>query len=420
MEGKCYLCNAQAEYVCFCRFPITLICNDHIQEHESCPIGIHDLKNYPMLINEKSRELILNRINELIEDNKKIQNDIKEKGEREFAKIYDMLNEISEKFNDIIYKKLEILQNQLTEMNTLHTKISSLQSISPKSFFCPFEKSLLDPIYMESLISSTSSYSCKFKTINLEKLISLTPSNLFSSLSQFSFLADLQDNLIRIKSKESPLIFNIDVNLPSSSRLFKLSSSSVLITGGANFDRLAFELDFKDSKKINLPVLNFPRQEHAMAWVDNMPAVLGGTDGVKALDSVEVFSGFKWEVVAAMKRQRLGLVATNHLDMVFVVGGHQSLEFYSNKTWKEIHIAPSIQIYPKSLFYSNNNLIVLGLNKSYSIEVNFESSEGKLEEIEIDAIQPGLISKDLVYHKGMFKFIHNQKDMTVKYKLDFW
>ena len=420
MEGKCYLCNSHAEYVCFCRFPVTLICSEHIPDHEACPIGTHDLKNYPMLVNQRSRELILNKIIELIEDNKKIQNELKERGEREFAKIYDMLNEISEKFNDIIYKKLEILQSQQAEMTTLHSKISSLQSISPKSFFTPFEKSLLDPKYMESIISSTSSCSYKFKTINLEKFISLTPCNLISSLSQFSYLADLQDNLIRIKSKESPLIFNIDVNLPCSSRVFKLSSNSVLIAGGANFDRLAFELDFKNSKKINLPVLNFPRQEHAMAWVDNLPAVLGGYDGIKALDSVEVFSGYKWEVVGAMKRQRQGLVATNHLDMVFVVGGHQSLEFYLNKTWKEIQITPSIQLYPISLFYSDSNLIVLGLNKSYSIQVNFESSEGKLEEIEIDAIQPGSISKDLIYQKGMFKFIHNQKDMTVKYKLDFW
>ena len=73
-----------------------------------------------------------------------------------------------------------------------------------------------------------------------------------------------------------------------------ISPDSVLITGGRNSMGLTYEINLKNIGIQHDPILEIKRANHAMAWIDGFPAVIGGEndEGIK-INSVELLKGNK-------------------------------------------------------------------------------------------------------------------------------
>jgi hypothetical protein len=394
------------------------LCDAHKGEHENTPSAFHDFKEIPLMVNKNSREILMKKIAELIEKNVKSQKEINDNAEKYFTEIFNLLNELPDRFRSIIEEKLEFLNKQLEELEKFQKCLDKVKVITPKNFYTPLEKALIDPLFMEELIEMTSESEVVFKTVHLDRLLTVIPSNFSHIFSHYNYLADLNNGSIRINSQKHKSIQKLEMDLHDSG-ILKVSSCSVLITGGENREKLAFELDFVKDQRFNAPLLNSQRILHAMAWVDGYPAVIGGNDGFDDLDSIEVLTGNKWQIrVEVMKYHRKSFVAINHFDMVFVAGGGLNPEVYSNQVWKEIVLNVTLEAGHLTMFYTNERLLLFGGKKPACISLDLREKTGVFGEIGEGFIETEKTGHDLYFNKGTLMMIQKEKDNIITCKMD--
>lgn len=418
MENVCFICREPATFACSCRFPMTFICDIHKIDHENTPSALHEFKVYPFQVNPLSKGMILEKLDQMIESNKILQKEINENAERKFTEIYNLLNELPERFRSLVDEKIDFLEKQLKELKDIQSFVESLAIITAKNFFTPLEKAMIEPDFMLDLVNLISPAEVIFKKIRLERILTVIPSNLSHIFSHYNYLTDLQEGAIRLKSPDDEKLSKISLGLQESSKILKVSQSSLLITGGEDREKLAFQLDFKSLQRFNVPILNLSRKFHAMAWIDGLPAVIGGNDGMVDMDSVEVLNGNKWEIRReGMKNRRKQFVVTNHFEKVFVAGGGPNAEVYSQGTWEEIVINSPLEEGHLAMFYSNQRLLLFGGRKPVCIAVDVEGKTGILGKLDDNHVETEKSGKDFYFKKGLLKLIHHQKDKIIACKM---
>ena len=122
---------------------------------------------------------------------------------------------------------------------------------------------------------------------------------------------------------------------------------------------LAYVFDIEKLTLEHYPVMEIGRKNHAMAWIDGRPAVLGGEDSRrKTIKGVEVLEFNRWVKKPSMIEKRSGHTACTTQKLTFVVGGNNSrtVEVFDNKVWSMLNIEfPSPRSYPA--IFNNGNLI---------------------------------------------------------------
>lgn len=412
MEDQCFYCEKEASNVCYCKIPMILVCEEHLGTHLSSTYFSHNVQSFPFKALPDSKNLILNKINELINSNKEQQNILYRYSEENIQKLNELLIQINAKICESVNVYIENLKNHEADLVRLKCKIESLTIIKPKEYMTPLEKGLLNHEYMKSLISSLSDGEVEFKDPDVSDFLKLIPSNVFPMLSGYNFIVNLQEGGFQVYNKDK-VLKNFEPDSCINSSFLKVSQESLIISGGTNSERLALEFNIDKGNYIDLPIMNFERISHSMAWIDGYPAVLGGkTSENENLSSVEILKGNVWEVTnKSMNHKRANFTAINYVDQVFVVGGNECLlEVYRNERWHCIDLVLNGNFWPTRLpaLYGYGHLMIFG-TKLNLIKLDFNSLTGQVPEEN----QDGNLSTDLKIKRNKLQFIQNSKIASI-------
>ena len=269
----CLYCGQSGYHECACTYPYTIICRDHLEGHLSLQ-GDHNLKKPETPSsrpNNKARTELINKISQIKAEalnNKKF--------------LIDSTDQLIKKLLQKNQKIVEQLNGFVEACEKVILEILSINTIVYKQFYNPLENALISN-NIEKLLSSFYAPEVKFKETELfEYVPSLFPHFLYN-YSEFTF-GFPNRNAIKFypsgKEIKSKMLF-------SKSRALSLHNNSILITGP---DDESFILNMNNESISELPLLNQPRKLHAMAWIDDEPAVIGGESNDVFLSSVETLT----------------------------------------------------------------------------------------------------------------------------------
>ena len=333
MSFKCAYCSNPAIYSCTCANPKVNYCNSHQEYHESLP-GIHILylrKIKHLIPLQKSKKDLIERIIQ-IKNKTQIQ-------------IQDLLQKTSKLILGIKdrVKKIISLSNQFqVHCNSIMSEILSIYEINLKKFYTPLEKiiSSTDNHFILSLIQAPI---IAFSE-NIQE-ITYIPSNFPHFLYNYSDYAISFVSKNEIAAYPSNKIIKDPTYLNWTSRFLNVGNKKLLITGGDQNMGNCFLLDLKREVFMNYPSLIYPRYWHSMSWIDNSPAVIGGEDDDKYLNSVEIFKDSKWIQGLSINISRSSHTSITHHKATWVIGGSSSktekldsIEKYEKNEWKILEL----------------------------------------------------------------------------------
>ena len=207
----------------------------------------------------------------------------------------------------------------------------------------------------------------KTDTLNRDLLIPdhshSSPSNTITASTLNSIAADFNndDHLII----NSSLFSHNSINW--NSRSLQVTDKDLFLTGGKS-NKSCFTLNTETKGLISLQDLIIGRSLHAMSWINNFPAVIGGLrDNEQTLGSVEIYSNHAWTELEPLKYPRYGHAATHHANKTWVVGGARSptegelnIEVYEHTKWTVLAVQLQSSIVGLGLFAVNEEIYVLG------------------------------------------------------------
>lgn len=151
------------------------------------------------------------------------------------------------------------------------------------------------------------------------------------------------------------------------SRSLQVSNEQILVTGGSSNPTQVILVNVNTFEIQEVCNLIEGRELHAMAWVDNKPAVIGGILNDLALSTVEVLSTNSWEISQPLTKKRYGLSAITIQNTVWVFGGAESkfsgvleIEVYSQGNWQIIQQKLPWSIVGIGLVNIGNQVLLLG------------------------------------------------------------
>ena len=256
-----------------------------------------------------------------------------------------------------------IILKKTQEISQLHNIKSQYSPMLEKGHVEKIlSNSFLQPIFAAE--DGKANGSRLFSLIQEEDRPSVISSNLSNLVNYSSISGDFS-------SLSSMLVNNAtlsDARLNWKGRSLQVSPDKILLTGGSVHNAQTLLINTSTHEIHELGPLQAGRELHAMAWIDNKPAVLGGIDSNNwPLGSVEVFAKGCWEKAKSMNSRRYGLSACTVKNSVWVFGGAESkangivnIEFYQEGSWRT-----SLKKIPQSLvgiglISLGDNILLLG------------------------------------------------------------
>ena len=164
-------------------------------------------------------------------------------------------------------------------------------------------------------------------------------------------------------------------NLEWHTRILAIDFDKLLITGGGkgiNVHNRCYNLNITSGTIYFAPGMKFKRIKHRITWLNNVPCVVGGHDGVRAINNVEILVGDKWIEISPLNIARCYPTAINHKGAIWCIGGVDindnkldSIEKYENSLWVILQIKlfePSFSI--GGVCLENSILLYGGRNKN--------------------------------------------------------
>lgn len=151
------------------------------------------------------------------------------------------------------------------------------------------------------------------------------------------------------------------------SRSLQFNDKELLFTGGKS-NNSSFTLNIETGHLNTLQDLIIGRSLHAMSWINNSPAVIGGIgNNEETLGSVEIYSDNIWKSFISLNYPRYGHAATFHANKTWVVGGARNsregevnIEVLEENQWITIGVQLQACIVGLGLFAIEEEIYVLG------------------------------------------------------------
>ena len=352
--NQCLYCNQEAYYYCSCTIPNIYFCRSHQEEHEN-QLGDHKIskiKIEPRIPNQKSKQDLIQHILQI-----KHQTDIQlQILLKESAQFISKLNDLIKK--GIYFKNL---------CDNIINEILSINSISAKSFYTPLESILLSTEIKKTLLLIKPP-TIKFPDINTE--LFYIPSAFPHFLYNYSDISIefLLKNTIQLYPTYKRIVNN---RLDWRSRFLYVNNNQILFTGGELLKNDCFLMNLLNGEIKVYPSLCYGRYSHSMSWIENNPAVIGGTDGNFLLNSVEIFINGKWTEGAPINFHRCDHTSITTNGSTWIIGGFtnlclDSVEKYEKNQWVVLNLKLLIPSRAIGILYIGNELILIGgINDSY-------------------------------------------------------
>lgn len=439
---ECSICRNPATYICRCRRPATYFCGRDLEVHKKQSASLnHKSSPYPILPSKESKNILLDHIENLCKDSQnQIENlNIKTDEIKEFLanNLHSLLENLSKCCDEKGTKLLGFIQ----DMRDLSKYIRNLDIIDVKDFYTPLENALLNVDEARRLASEMEGPLILYPQFLAHKLFMMKTSNVYHLIGNYNFLVHLSDSRIQYKYPDGEIETQVCENLSSTSRALKVSENSLVITGGDNIPQCALIINKENSFIDNLSLLEKPRKNHAMVWINNKPAVLGGENpmhpgkGHEVYNSVEIFESNSWVRFTPMCKARNKPTACNYLDKVYVFGGFdhneihvKSIEVLEDNIWKEVLLDnsnfPNITV-PVPVIYSHSNLVLLLGSEGGIIyfDVSNQNSNFIIEYGTIALNSKEHLNKNSHNHafikKGFYNLLNNNENLISKYGVFF-
>ena len=159
--------------------------------------------------------------------------------------------------------------------------------------------------------------------------------------------------------------------IAKSSRFINIGNKRFLFTGGKDPRGQAtnecFVLDTDTQQIRAIPAINNPRSSHTMAWIEGNPAIIGGREDSKVLQTVEIFRDNSWLVVDPITVARRSLTSVCSNNGVWILGGHDhnnklldTIESNQSGDWRILSLKLPMPSCSIGLCYLENNLLLIG------------------------------------------------------------
>jgi Kelch motif len=366
----CAYCPHPALAICDCRRPGVILCNEHIAHHKSkLPTLRHVLRDYPLVPDPNAKRIIIDKLTVLKQDCERQMQELQANGERikeTVNKVFNQQVEILRNIYNKVDEKSTLLRTFLVDLNSIINFVDAFTEFTPKAFCTPLEHALKSETGAEAIAHGWKGPQVVFTMPDFDDFVVYLPSNIYQSISSYNYAVTLSDEKLYFKFPKSRQEI-INSNFDKSSRCLKVSEDTVLITGGAKSMGLSYSINLKRFSVEHYPLLGIKRKNHAMAWIDNLPAVIGGQNASgRGIDNVEVLESNKWIRKASIKRERFNFTACNYGNKLYIIGGIQNnrncentIEVYYNNIWTILDTLPEARIYDVPAVYNNGNLILL-------------------------------------------------------------
>lgn len=348
----CSYCTQPAFYVCACSFPYINFCKAHRDIHESSPAEhtIKLLQNRNQLNGNSQKALIL-----------KIA-ECKNKAAKNLREILNSSHKIIQKVQEKTDSCLKKLKSFMNVCDEVLQQVYSISRVLPKEVYSPLESALVSSD-ITLLLQMVTAPIVQIPEIDykIDYIPSLFPHFLFN-------FTDLSIDVPAGKSEiyTSPLgktLRNLKVN--DSFRFLNIGGNKIIFTG--EFDNDVSILDLESEVLQTFGKLNTRRHFHAMAWIDGLPAVLGGIDPVtgQSLSSVEVYKS-QWEIFSPMKSAKSGFTAVCSHKATWTVGVNKLaetrsvIEKYENMQWTILNLSLSSPLQAIGLLAIEGQILIIG------------------------------------------------------------
>lgn len=378
---NCNCCRQAATLLCVCRRPGIYFCEGCFQVHKQRLADFtHVTYPHPFKPDPEAKALILQKIQKILASCENSQQDLYEKLYRTTEVItriareqHKILEDLSKNFEE----KCNFLSVFIEDLKNLYVNIEKITVLEVKPFFTPIESALQSSKSAESFLSTWSipQVSCSVPSFN--DLIVYIPSNIYESLDSYNFSVSLDDSRFYVKFPSLPISIFQSENINKTSRFLKVSEKSILVTGGESSMGLSYEVNLESFCIEMHSLLGFKRKNHAMAWIDGKPAVIGGEGQLGELKEVEILEFNEWKKLPfSLKKHRSGHTACTSAGKTFIIGGSQTdIEYFDGESWKELEISlGGLQSFPAS--FNNGNLILFAGSNGGIIYWNLEKSLG--------------------------------------------
>ena len=358
---NCRYCPSLAVYVCSCTSPGTYFCKRHLDLHES-EAGDHNFQlfkksgNIPNLV---SKEKILKKLIWMKTEALASKKLIIEETNVSIARIVKESSSLIEKLSSFI---------KLCDDYTI--EINEIKHIPIKEFYYPLENALISQdieSFLDQFAPPTINYNEETKKYFY--VPSCFPHYLYNySYFSVNFCSENTTQL-----HPSNKIF-INEKFNWSSRLLTIGTDKILITGGTKIGGInitdCFILNLRTNEIQTIAKMNYLRSWHAMTWIKDSPAVIGGINGVN-LKSVEIFKNNEWIQIEDINIPRNRFTGIKLKNKVFIIGGSfnfddksyeklDSIEKYENNHWDLLQIKLLIPLSGVALLCVENNILIIG------------------------------------------------------------
>ncbi|OMJ87812.1 hypothetical protein SteCoe_10373 [Stentor coeruleus] len=437
---ECTVCRKPASYICRCRRPAAYFCHRDLEVHKKLyDYPIHKDSSYPILASQESKNILLEHIKKLCEACQNQIETLNLKTVELTEYLANNLHELLENLAKCCDQKVAKLDGFIQDMKYLSDYIKEINTIDVKDFYTPLENALLKVGNAEKFVSKLEGPSIIYPKLQTNNLFKMIPSNVYHLIGNYNFSVHLSNSCIQYMHPGEEIKTIPCEYLSDTSRALRVGENSIIITGGDNIPQCALLFNLKKKFIDNLSLLEKPRKNHAMAWIGNKPAVLGGENpnhykhGHDAYKSVEIFESNRWVYFNSMCKARNKLTACNYLDKVYVVGGVDNrnqhvngIEVLEGDTWREVfvefpyHLNVAIPV----VFLHSNLVLLLG-NKGGIIFFDLpNSSSSSTIESGTNALSfKELLNENSHNHafikKGVYTLLNKESGLTDKYGVFF-
>ena len=127
----------------------------------------------------------------------------------------------------------------------------------------------------------------------------------------------------------------------------------------------AYIVEVDTGNIIELFPMNTSRKWHSMTWINGFPAVIGGNDGEKSIESVEIYKNDRWEQNSPINIARDTCTSICSQSEVWIIGGINkstldSLERYKEGVWKVVDIRLPMPLAYVGLCFLEDYLLLFG------------------------------------------------------------
>lgn len=296
--------------------------------------------------------------------------------ELEIHKIQDYSSSLIEHIQSKTLKTINELQDFIMTCTSISLSIKEVP---------PTYKDLKSPI-ISLLLSSNEEASAflsnltipeiEIQQLELSQLFLIKYSNLPHVMSNFNSLSASYLRSQSIKTFNSSHLTSqlLHETLTATSAFLDLEGTFLMATGGKMIDGYGSLISDLSKYEITLlSGLNDGRGLHTMGWIDNKPAVIGGTNPKtdKNLNTVEIYTNSHWMVHSTLNMPRSRHTGCNLMNEMYLFGGiitednrekmTNSIERYKSGMWEVLNVALPCDIHFTGIVCASQSLfLVLG------------------------------------------------------------